>query len=59
MIEIKRTGICEDCPYIDAEVTPLYSNSLVGGTQVYALAATCKHLDACLRIKAMYEKKEA
>lgn len=53
MIEIKRTGICKDCPYTDAEVTSLYS-----GDQLYALAATCKHWDACLRIKAMYERKE-
>ncbi len=58
MIEIKRTGICKDCPYADVEVSSLYSSCLAIGDQLYALAATCKHWDACLRIKTMYERKE-
>lgn len=48
MIEIKKTGICDNCPYADVEIAPLFAS---GG--IYELYADCKHSAACNRILAM------
>lgn len=52
MIEIKFTGMCEDCPCADLEVHCFMTGS------INRWVIQCTHHNACVRTKARLEVKE-